>query len=153
MAILKNVQLKRFLVSTYIQVILVIMLASLLAGLQNTRANLYLNAFHFNEALSHYKRALFLKPNNVEALTGYGFCYQDLNRPDLAKASLTQAIQANPQAGDAYFVRGSLLFKEKDLAGAYNDFKKAAVVPGTYQAEAKIQVVHLKRFVVNPKTK
>jgi predicted Zn finger-like uncharacterized protein len=52
-------------------------------------------------ALDAYGKALDLKPENVEALTGKGLCYLDMAKPLLAEPVLEQALKLNPRYAPA----------------------------------------------------
>jgi predicted Zn finger-like uncharacterized protein len=52
-------------------------------------------------ALDAYGKALDLKPDNVEALTGKGLCYLDMAKPALAEPMLEQALKMNPRYAPA----------------------------------------------------
>ncbi|MBN2497310.1 MAG: zinc-ribbon domain-containing protein [Deltaproteobacteria bacterium] len=53
------------------------------------------------QALEAYDAALELKPGDVEALAGKGWCYLDLGSNNSAITSFQRALQVNPRYGDA----------------------------------------------------
>ncbi len=54
-------------------------------------------------ALNAYGRAAELKPYSAEPHTGKGWCFLDLDRPQLALASFDRAIRANDKYSMAYY--------------------------------------------------
>lgn len=53
------------------------------------------------QALSAYERALRVRPDGVEAITGLGYCALDLQQLGLAIQRFTQALSLRPSYGDA----------------------------------------------------
>ncbi|MBK6847372.1 MAG: tetratricopeptide repeat protein [Proteobacteria bacterium] len=53
------------------------------------------------QALSAYERALRVRPDGVEAITGLGYCALDLQQLGLAIQRFTQALGLRPSYGDA----------------------------------------------------
>ncbi|MBK8481956.1 MAG: zinc-ribbon domain-containing protein [Proteobacteria bacterium] len=53
------------------------------------------------QALSTYERALRIRPDGVEAITGLGYCALDLQQLGLAIQRFTQALSMRPSHGDA----------------------------------------------------
>jgi tetratricopeptide (TPR) repeat protein len=80
---------------------------------------------HTMQAMKFFQRALELKPNGVEALTGLGYCHLDQERFAAALASFKRALNLVPADGDAmigmaeaYKVQGNLA-KALDYYRAY----------------------------------
>jgi tetratricopeptide (TPR) repeat protein len=74
-------------------------------------------------ALDAYGRALDLKEDNVEALTGKGLCFLDMAKPALAEPVLEQALKVNPRYAPAIM----------GLAESYRFQGKKEAAIGMYQ--------------------
>jgi tetratricopeptide (TPR) repeat protein len=57
---------------------------------------------HSKQAIDIYDRALALRPNDAEALTGLGFCFLDLEDNDSAIGEFSKAVRSNSRFSDAY---------------------------------------------------
>ncbi len=67
-----------------------------------SRANRARHAERVKLAMEFYGRALELKPDNAEALTGLGLCYIDSEQPGNAIAQFQKALAANSRYSDAH---------------------------------------------------
>jgi tetratricopeptide (TPR) repeat protein len=67
-----------------------------------SRANRARHAERVKLAMEFYGRALELKPDNAEALTGLGLCYIDSDQPGNAIAQFQKALAANSRYSDAH---------------------------------------------------
>jgi predicted Zn finger-like uncharacterized protein len=67
-----------------------------------TRANKARQADRARQAMDLYGRALELRPDNVEALTGLGLVYLDMEQAVNAIAYFQKAVAANSRYSDAY---------------------------------------------------
>jgi tetratricopeptide (TPR) repeat protein len=76
------------------------------------------------DALKIYDDLLKADPRNVQALAYRGWLLKRAGFPDLAMASLDQAVQIQPNYPDAHFFRGMVLYQDrKDPAGAVPEFR------------------------------
>jgi predicted TPR repeat methyltransferase len=57
-----------------------------------------------NEALSHFKRAIELNPNNIEALTFTGVAFQKLGQLEAAAAAFNDVLVIDPENAQATFL-------------------------------------------------
>lgn len=67
-----------------------------------SKANRARHAERVKLAMELYGRALELKPDNAEALTGLGLCYIDSEQPGNAIAQFQKALAANSRYSDAH---------------------------------------------------
>jgi len=63
----------------------------------------------------HYKKALELNANDVQALTGLAKLFLEKKQYKLAEQYAEQAIKANPHAINAYKIKADVLLKQQDL--------------------------------------
>jgi tetratricopeptide (TPR) repeat protein len=76
------------------------------------------------EALKIYDDLLKADPRNVQALAYRGWLLKRAGLPDLALASLDQAVAIDPRYPDAHFFRGMVLYQDrKDPAAAVTEFR------------------------------
>ena len=76
------------------------------------------------EALKIYDELLKTDPRNVQALAYRGWLLKRAGLPDLAMASLDQAVAIDPRFPDAHFFRGMVLYQDrKDPSGAVAEFR------------------------------
>lgn len=66
------------------------------------RANLMREREHSKQAMGLYDKALALRPDDAEALSGLGFCFLDTDDNQSAVAEFSKAIRSNPRFSDAY---------------------------------------------------
>ena len=77
-----------------------------------------------SEALKIYDELIKADPRNVQALAYKGWLLKRAQLPDLAMASLDQAIAIDPRFPDAHFFRGMVLYQDrKDAAAAVTEFR------------------------------
>jgi predicted Zn finger-like uncharacterized protein len=58
------------------------------------------------QALKMYEQALDMEPEDLDAMTGQGMCYLDLENPDAAISMFKQVLNAAPRFTDAHFGMG-----------------------------------------------
>jgi tetratricopeptide (TPR) repeat protein len=76
------------------------------------------------DALKIYDGLIKDDPKNVQALAYRGWLLKRAGFPDLAMASLDQAVGIDPKYPDAHFFRGMVLYQDrKDPAGAVTEFQ------------------------------
>ncbi|MGI8810749.1 MAG: tetratricopeptide repeat protein [Acidimicrobiales bacterium] len=76
------------------------------------------------DALKIYDELLKSDPRNVQALAYRGWLLKRAGLPDLAMASLDQAVAIDPRFPDAHFFRGMVLYQDRaDPAAAVTEFR------------------------------
>lgn len=76
------------------------------------------------DALKIYDDLLKSDPKNVQALAYRGWLLKRAGFPDLAMASLDQAVDIDPRYPDAHFFRGMVLYQDrKDPNAAVTEFR------------------------------
>ena len=76
------------------------------------------------DALKIYDDVLRTDPKNVQALAYRGWLLKRAGFPDMAMASLDQAVQIDPSYPDAHFFRAMVLYQDrKDPAAAVPEFR------------------------------
>jgi len=77
-----------------------------------------------SEAFKIYDELIRNDPRNVQALAYKGWLLKRAKLPDLALASLDQAIAIDPRFPDAHFFRGMVLYQDREnAAGAVTEFR------------------------------
>lgn len=84
-----------------------------------------IQANDFEGAKQLFDQALKFDANNVEAITGMGYLYMQLQKIENAMNNFNKAIQLYPSNGPALFYRGSLKIALGDTAGACADWEKS----------------------------
>ncbi|MCG3126223.1 MAG: Beta-barrel assembly-enhancing protease [Phycisphaerae bacterium] len=69
----------------------------------------------FDEAASHFEKALEARPDDAQALTGLGMCLMKLNRPAEAIERFDASIRATPGFARAYLQKAGALAAAGDL--------------------------------------
>lgn len=69
----------------------------------------------FDEAASHFEKALEARPDDAQALTGLGMCLTKLNRPAEALTRFDAAIRATPGFARAYLQKAGVLAEMGEL--------------------------------------
>lgn len=99
-------------------------------------------AFRMNgnqkEAINYFTKAIEIDPDSAEAYHNRGLSYagSKMNRPDLAMADFSKAIEKNPHDGDNYFMRASLYFDQREYDKAWEDINKVKALGLKYYAES-----------------
>jgi Bardet-Biedl syndrome 4 protein len=81
-----------------------------------------------SEALSCFKRALFLNPLDWAIYYNLGLVYLAIKLYSVAFHYFLSSIKYHPQNSDGYMLLGITLNKLKDPANAYNAFDKACAL-------------------------
>ena len=82
--------------------------------------------FNYKESIRLYRQALRLNPSHPdEVYLGIGSCYILLDNYKKAVEPLTKSIEINPENSSAYYNRGFVYYKLKDLKKSKQDLKKA----------------------------
>ena len=82
-------------------------------------------AGHPDEAVYHYSKAIFIKPDYATAYNNRGNVLSQRGQYAKAIEDLNEAIRLNPELAEAYNNRGSVYYKLEDHQRAIDDFFKA----------------------------
>jgi tetratricopeptide (TPR) repeat protein len=100
-------------------------------------ANRLREASKVAQALELYGRVVSQEPENVEALTGRGLCYLDLDQLAPAEASLQEALRRSPAQPDALLGLAETYRTQGRKAEAIAQFERyLAAHPGGDEAAA-----------------
>ncbi len=80
---------------------------------------------HFSTARTLYKTFLRKHPDSYEARIKIGLCHFNEGNEDFALVELNKAIEKDPQKGEAYYFKGQIKFRDKNMSEACNLFYKA----------------------------
>ena len=86
---------------------------------------------HLEQAVSQYRLALQYVSDTDEAARDHnnlGSALNQLGQPDAAVQEYSAAIKINPGEQNSYLGRGTIEYREKNLAAAQSDFKTAAQI-------------------------
>ena len=89
----------------------------------------------YDEAITHYTKAIELKPDLAEAYNNRGNAYADQGDFDSAISDYNIVIQLNPNYAEAYSNRGAAYYKKGDFDSAISDYNAAIQLNPNY-AEA-----------------
>src|SRR5688572_19810034 len=81
-------------------------------------------AGRLQQAEQIYRQILAAEPNNPDALNLFGVLAHQLQRDEIAVASITRAIEVRSTAPEFYFNRGEALYAMNRLDDAIADFQK-----------------------------
>jgi len=92
------------------------------------------NEGRWNDAITHFQKALKGKPNEALFHADIGYVYMMRKEFETSKTHLRKAIQAYPDFFKPSFFLGYLKYQTKDYAGAKTDLLKAdQIIPGVPQ--------------------
>src|SRR5258708_10581053 len=89
------------------------------------RANLFLQAKRYQEALANINQAIRLDPDDASNYNGKGLVFSELKRYEEALPAFEQAIQLNPYFTNAYMNKGFALYNLKRYEEALPTFERA----------------------------
>lgn len=93
--------------------------------------NLSLKQEDYDEAIKEYERAIFLKPNYVEAYLHLANCQQMKGLTERAIATYKKLIEINPGVYEAHYNLGLLYLNQKKFTEAFEEFDRAVRInPG-----------------------
>jgi len=96
-------------------------------------ANFYQDAGKFDQAVALYRRALEVRPENVDARTDMGICLREMGRPDEAIAEFRKSIASDPRHWQSWLNLGIVsLFDKHDAAAAEAAFGKVEEINPAY---------------------
>jgi eukaryotic-like serine/threonine-protein kinase len=98
---------------------------SRLAQTESNLGKLYRAAGRWDQALTSYRRAIALKPDDAEAYNNLGNALLDQKKPGEAEAAYRRAIALRPHFPEAYIHLGAALRDQKRLGEAVAAFRKA----------------------------
>ncbi|MXV83975.1 tetratricopeptide repeat protein [Candidatus Poribacteria bacterium] len=81
--------------------------------------------WQYEEAISHFTKAIKLKPDSAEAYINRGIAYYKKNDFDNAIKDFVKAIQLKPDSAEAYFNRGNAYDKKAQFDNAIRDYTEA----------------------------
>jgi tetratricopeptide (TPR) repeat protein len=94
----------------------------------------------FLGAIGEMRQALMLTPGRSDIRYSYAVAATQLGRYDEAEFELRNVLRLSPDSLAAHLALGSLLFEQKDLAGAASEFREVLrIQPGNRQALKLLQ--------------
>jgi tetratricopeptide (TPR) repeat protein len=104
-----------------------------LGQMLSSEGNFYVQLKHFEEAVPLFTEAARVSANPASPLFNLCATEYNLNRLEAALAACDQAIAANPEMADAYFVKASILFgKGRSEQGKYQTPEGTSEALGKY---------------------
>lgn len=100
----------------------------------NNRGNIYFSQNKTEEAIADFTEGIKVKAS-AEGYANRGIAYQQTNREALALTDYGRALELNPKFGRAYVLRGLILLKRGESAGAQKDFDKGFQLDASLHAE------------------
>ena len=89
----------------------------------------YSSAGRINEAISEYKKALHLTPQNIIAFRGLTVCYGLLGLEDESKAAALEIINLNPNYNIKFYMKMMSIYKNQELVKRWSDALRKAGIP------------------------
>jgi arylsulfatase A-like enzyme/Tfp pilus assembly protein PilF len=90
----------------------------------STLGNIYLKQNRYEEAVSYYKQALDLKPDDAALITGIAACLLKLNRESEAETVLIDSLRVLPSDSRIFFMLGNVYRAKKEEQKAVDAFNK-----------------------------
>ena len=119
-----------------------------LAGTYANRGAIKFNRGDFDAAQQDFELAIRTEPGLSESHINRGAALQRMGLYSEAVDEINQGLALNPEdPARAYFNRGVVRQNQRDLTGAYQDFRKAAELAPNWE-EPKLMA---DQFVVQPK--
>jgi len=97
----------------------------------------YAEAGNWAQAVTQYKAALALEPNNADVLLGLGSVYRHAKMFDEARATYEKIIVADPQNANAYGNLGNVYLDQGDIEKAVALYERFARYADDKEAAAK----------------
>ncbi|MEB3232604.1 MAG: tetratricopeptide repeat protein [Leptolyngbyaceae bacterium] len=95
---------------------------------------------NYDQAIAHYSAALHQHPDGQTYLQR-GIAYQNQQQWREAQTDFSQAVQLDPELGEAYYYRGNIRYQLGDRQGALDDYTDAIVfLPSTAETALKSYV-------------
>ena len=79
----------------------------------------------YNDAITHYTKAIDLKPDLVEAYNNRGVAYRHTGDFSAALSDFNKAIELSPEDAGVYIDRGLAYDRQGDFSAALDDYSKA----------------------------
>lgn len=99
---------------------------------ENSLGNALLERGRLDEAITHYRNALAIKPDLAPVQSNLGNTLLREGQVDEAISHFQQAMQADPQYAEAYNDMGSALMKKAEAAQAIPYYRKAVELSARY---------------------
>jgi protein O-mannosyl-transferase len=99
---------------------------------QNNLAGTLLEKGQLNEAITHYREALEIKPDVAEVQSNLGNALARAGEVEEAIAHLVKALQIDPVYAEAYNFLGNALMKKGQAADAVRYYEKAVELDTSY---------------------
>lgn len=94
-------------------------------GMRLALARRYLDDGRYDLAVVHYTKVLEKEPKNPEALTHLGWVMFQVGRPEQGAELVDQAVEADPELADAWWVQASIrLYGLKDPGAAISSLDR-----------------------------
>jgi tetratricopeptide (TPR) repeat protein len=90
----------------------------------STLGNIYLKQNRYEEAVSYYKQALDLKPDDAALINGIAACLLKLNRESEAETVLIDSLRVLPSDSRIFFMLGNVYRAKKEEQKAVDSFNK-----------------------------
>jgi len=91
--------------------------------------NAYNSAGRFEEAISEYKKALHLTPQNIMIFRGLAVGYGLLGLEEKSKAAAAEVIKLNPNFNIKVYMKIMSIYKNQELAKRWADALRKAGIP------------------------
>ncbi|WP_431226439.1 tetratricopeptide repeat protein [Burkholderia contaminans] len=113
----------------------------------NNLGNMLRESGRLDDAITHYRRAVALRPDYPEAHNNLGNALRDAREPTAAMASCARAIELRPDYAQAYNNLGNALQDLGDLDGAATHYGRAIELdPSMAMAHANLSAVRHKQL-------
>ena len=93
------------------------------------------NNGQYDQAITHYNKALAQNPSYAEAYVNRGIAHARQGKSDLAIADFNQALELNPNYAKAYYDRALAFSLKKDYGQAWENVHKAQALGYTVNPE------------------
>lgn len=101
----------------------------------------YFNRQEIDKAISNFKRAQELQPNNERILYDLGLIYYKIDQLESAISSLEQAIKLNPHFSSAYYQLGLVFIKKGDYSRAIEALEKFLQLEPEAKEASQVKVI------------
>ena len=90
------------------------------------------------EALNYLKQALFINPNNSEALESAAECNIALGAFEEATTFIEKALEVNPLSANHHFTLGNIYYLQEDYPKALECFEKSLKIDSTWELSLQV---------------
>jgi Flp pilus assembly protein TadD len=121
-------------------------------GVWNSLGLAYWKTNNFEKALSSYKKALELNPDNALVYGNLGNLYLTAQNLDLAEESFRKAFKLNPKLTEVNNGLGAVYFQRGDFLAAEGYFRKSVeLAPSNYLAYYNLLILYARKLKENDK--